>query len=120
MPTTAVTDTSGTALLAEGEIAAAEAKAKGQPSLPMNSLSTLSQQVVRKGNFKREQKTNNWLKHCWSQVLHVDVENLHPNQGLPVACPCDHLLVPGSTINSIMHLTCSYLGPQNILKMIRD
>lgn len=109
------------------------------PSLPTNPASTLSMQAVMEGNFRREQKTDDQLKHC--QVLQVGAENLYPNQGLPVAflvgrgllyyhcsCrgePCDDLILPMTKIDSIMHLSHphplgDYLEPQNTLEKIQD
>lgn len=43
---------------------AADAEVKGEPKKnPTNPLSVVSQQVVKEGNFDREQKYDN-LKHC--------------------------------------------------------
>lgn len=41
-------------------------------------------QVIREGSFGREQKKDDQLKHCWSQVLQFNGENTNPNQVLPV------------------------------------
>lgn len=42
--------------------------AADQQDSPSNSFSILSQQVTKKGNFREEQKQNDCLKYCWTQV----------------------------------------------------
>lgn len=66
------------ALLAEEE-AVAEAQTKVESSQPTNLLVILSQQVMREGNFGKEQKADDWFKHCWGHVLQIDGENKQPN-----------------------------------------
>lgn len=39
---------------------------------PPRCLTVLFQQAAWKGNFRRDQKADNYLKHCWGQVLEVD------------------------------------------------
>lgn len=115
--------TPGTVFLDKGETAAVEAEARSEPSLATNPLSTLSQQTLREGNFRREPKADDWLKYCWGQVLQINGDNLHLNQGLPYFMvkrglifyhcshwdePCDLLVVLWTKINSMMHLAHSH------------
>lgn len=58
---------------------------EGEPAPPTNPPSILFQQVAREGNFGREQKADNHLKHCWCQVLEVNGVRQQPEQETPTA-----------------------------------
>ncbi|KAK3551819.1 hypothetical protein QTP70_029007 [Hemibagrus guttatus] len=59
----------------------AEPSYPGESEKEANPLSSLSQQVTKEGSFGREQKEDDWLKHCWGQVLQAEV------QAFCQACP---------------------------------
>lgn len=76
-PHHALPATSGTVLLAEQE--SVNAKANSEPSIPANPLSNLSHQALGEGNFGRQQKEADQLKHCWGQILLFDDESQRSN-----------------------------------------
>lgn len=45
----------------------------------------MSEQVAMEESFKKEQKANNVLKHCWGQVQQINRENQNPNQAFLMA-----------------------------------
>lgn len=81
---------------------------------------------------------DDWLKHCWGQVLQINVENQDPMPTLSVAyfivknrllyyhCTTAASPVISSTkIDNVMdlahaHLLDGHLGPRNILEKTRD
>lgn len=85
---------------------------------PPRCLTVLFQQATWKGNFRRDQKADNYLKHCWGQVLEVDGVKQQPDHEsdpflvkrrlLYYHCncqgkSCDLLVIPRKKIVSIIH-----------------
>ncbi|KAK3559203.1 hypothetical protein QTP86_005199 [Hemibagrus guttatus] len=98
--------------------------------------------VTREGRFGREQKKDDWLKHCWSQVHQIDGVSADPTQGLPTSYfavkngllyyhterrgeHCNIVMVPQPHNPLLMHLAHSHplgghLGARNTLENRRD
>lgn len=50
------------------EVDEEEADQEGEPPTSTNPLHDLFQQVTREGSFAKEQKEDDRLRNCWSQV----------------------------------------------------
>ncbi|KAF4075159.1 hypothetical protein AMELA_G00231410 [Ameiurus melas] len=106
------------------------------------SLPRYPGQVSREGQFGREQKEDDRLKHCWAQVSAIEGIDQSPDLRLPNtyflvkggllhqrAChrgeQVDLLVVPRMKTPLVMHLAHAnplggHLGPQNTLEKLRD
>ncbi|XP_060748945.1 uncharacterized protein LOC132861438 [Tachysurus vachellii] len=114
----------------------------GEPQPQVNPLSSLFQQATQERGFGKEQKEDDWLKHCWGQVLQVEGVNTDPAWPLPPLYflvrngllyfhtdrrgePCDLLVVPRQRTPPLLHLAHTHplgghLGPKNTLEKLRD
>lgn len=71
-------------LLAQGKDVN-DMKAEGGylPNQPTNPVYLLFTQSTKDGNFGREHKEDEWLCHCWYQVLVIEKEKQHIGGVLP-------------------------------------
>lgn len=63
------------AYMAHGEGDTRERASSGETHTHTNPVSSVCQQVTRKGNFRYEQKENDHLKHCWGNVQQIEGVN---------------------------------------------
>lgn len=123
------------------EVDGEEADQEGEPPTSTNPLHDLFQQVTREGLFAKEQKENDRLRNCWSQVMvlegkqwmvgHLPDQYFKITDGLLYYAAqrrgevVDLLVVPRTKVGTVLELArthpmSGHLGACNTLERVRD